>query len=485
MRKRRLGEILGTNFKWYYANEYVHYGLTQAEINRYSKPWQVYQDKSNAIKANYALQLYDERLQAKYLGAKNYEQQYKDAIEFMLNDGGELKNVVNLMNNLLTSMDISIFTAAYKSIKGQDEDDSSYINRLQQEISNFSDQLTTLLSQLETLIETNEISTQTITVKNQVIQIDDLTRYLRESDKVQSGWKHIKEELNGLNSKGIGVDNLQSVFEAISTKQKNSPIIKAYASLFNKIGLLVGNVSEFLGEAIGKQLVSEFVETIRTGDMKGEILQKRTSDIAISKKILGNGFNLQVPVGGVSLKRSYHKGGLSKTIHVKKTNFGKLWGLSKGSTLSQHHQLSFYNFYLNIGQKFQNPAIPKGTVNKMYNILTQIFLGPALAGEMNDKDFAFLLVYNNNIFTIRDILISAGQSINNQGNMTDITWRSGGNPIRKAQSTSLQYNTWYGKKGVKNQEEAIIRSQMAISALEQTEIDMSLRIHLNKLTNLA
>lgn len=409
---------------------YIHYDLTNEEINKYLSYWN-YVTEKNSYQINLALKVYDEKLKIMFQNNDQFLEQYvrlcadlkhnglqqalDEAMRFYTSLPGSMGNLYNATGSKVSQLK-SQFQVAKTSVQA----------------------LKTFLAQTIALMENNAETIAGLqidsTIKDEAIKLLPKTNKLLVVDK--AGIKNRKQlsarYQNLIQTLQQAQLDTTSLIQARKNKL-NSPI----KSLFKQIHTLAGFVQEALiDNIVDMKKIKKTLEghgytiTYSGAQGQGKKFNIDTSDFKVSINHNSAHIKLTLPdnfSAGVSIKRGVmNPNWKTRNIAIKTSRLDSLIAAAEGDTLTSAHRNSFYN--LIVGQA-KHIALPAQKMNKMYNLMSQALTAPALGGSLTNGDFAFLLAYNNKIMTIRDILMQ--QTINSNGKMTSVTFKPRLNELSK------------------------------------------------------
>lgn len=453
-----------------YPVNYIHYDLSQKEINTYMSYWNYGMSKQGQYD-NLALKIFDEKLKAKFGNSNTYEAQYISFIQHLKNNG--LQQAVNFSMQALPPL-------SYKT------GSTFTLQRINNSITEFAKtakHMNQWLAKLIALVERSEDAIEAMSI----------------DPKLKTMAKNILPQMNTFTVDSISIENKQTILssykslirqlenfgtiDSSSLREINPTINSPVNSLLRQMHVTGGYISEYIAEhafsekKIAQLLQGQGYKVTHTGDASTGVLSTNTSDFMVTITDQTGLLSLNLPdffSAGISWKRGIeNKRWKNRNINIKSSSLGKLWSIVEGQHLTTRHRNSFYNLYAGYNQP-QNDGVKfsQNQFNLMNNMVSQALLVTALAGDL-DQDFAFLMVYNNKIFSIRDLIKQA--SFNTRGRMLEIVFNPPGNLNQQQKNIK---NIKINKRN--DMRKALSRSEGLVKTINDIKLNFQFRLSLNK-----
>lgn len=453
-----------------YPVNYIHYDLSQKEVNTYMSYWNYNMNKQGQYD-NIALKIFDTQLKSTFMNSDNYEQQYLKFIYHLKNNG--LQQAVNLHTNILPSLNYKTGT-------------SFSIQQVNKSITDFAKtakHINQWLARLIAFVEGNVEAIEALSVdpKLKIMAkniLPTISNFIVDNVSITQR-KTIKASyealLRSLNSFGT--------IDASSLREANPTINSPVNSLLRQMHTTGGYIAEYIAEhALGEKEISKLLQgngynITYSGDKSSGSLSTNTSDFQVRVTDQTGLLSLTLQddfSAGISWKRGVtNERWKHRNLNIKASSLGKLWSIAEGSILTTRHRNSFYNLYAAYQQP-QNAGIQfsQAQFNLMNNLVSQALLVTALAGDL-DTDFAFLMVYNNKIFSIRDLIQQA--QINSRGRILDIGFGSPGNLNQQQKNI---HNIKINKRS--NITKALNRSAGLVKVINDIKLNFKFRLNLQR-----
>lgn len=457
-----------------YPTNYIHYDLTPEQIATYQGYWNYGLGKQGQYD-NIALKIFDEKLKLKFQNQDISLNKFTKLLHNLVKQGG-LQQAVNNTSEALPAL--SHKTGTVFSLQALNESINDF-KKTAHHINSWLARLIALAENSEEAINSLQIDPQLKIMAKQLLP--SAQQYLL-NDLSLKDRKTIASQYQAL------ISNLESFgkIDASSLRMNNPTINSPIASLLRQMHTTGGFIAEYLAEhAIGdkdiqKMLSGNGYSITYTGDKKIGDFNTATSDFMVTVNDKHGLLGVNIPdyfSMGISWKTGVqNKKWKTRLINIKSTNLGALWSAVEGSVLTTRHRNAFYNLYAGYNQIQNKGKIKSNQFQLMNNLVSQALLVAAISGDLN-SDFAFLLVYNNKIFSIRDLITNS--SVNARGRLTNIEFGPPGNLNQQQKNIKNAYiqGPEESNRSIKL---ALQRSNLLVNQINNIKLNYKFRINLTQ-----